>query len=106
PRPARRGANSRATLREPAGLKISLADPKVAKCLKHSPPHPFASATYSNGSWTVAVWSGKAGEIATGKVEDPFGFVTESWVGPQVAWTMARGSPGAFGGNRLNSRPV
>jgi hypothetical protein len=56
--------------------------------------------------WTVDVWSGKAGEIATGQVEEPYGFVTESWVGPQVAWTMARGSPGAFGGKRINSYPI
>ena len=32
--------------------------------------------------------------------------MTEAWTGPQVAWGMARGSPGAFGGKKLNSYPV
>ena len=40
------------------------------------------------------VWSGKAGEIATGKVDDVTGAVLEAWTGPQVAWTMARGGAG------------
>jgi hypothetical protein len=29
--------------------------------------------------------------------------VTEAWTGPQVAWSMARGGDGAFGGTRINS---
>ena len=52
------------------------------------------------------MFSGDAGEIATGKVDDATGVVLESWTGPQVAWGMARGSPGAFGGRRINSYPV
>jgi hypothetical protein len=31
------------------------------------------------------------------KVDDSTGRVTEAWVGPQVAWTMARGAKGSFG---------
>jgi hypothetical protein len=34
------------------------------------------------------------------------GAVLEAWTGPQVAWGMARGGPGAFGGKRINSYPV
>jgi hypothetical protein len=56
--------------------------------------------------WTVHVWSGEAGEIATGKVADGSGRVTEAWTGPQVAWKMARGYPGAFGGKTLNRTEV
>ena len=56
--------------------------------------------------WRVHVWWGKAGEIATGAVDDRTGHVTEAWTGPQVAWRMARGSEGAFGGKTLNSVPV
>jgi hypothetical protein len=52
------------------------------------------------------VWSGAAGEIATGTVDDPTGAVTSAWTGPQVAWGMARGVPGAFGGKKINSYPV
>jgi hypothetical protein len=34
-------------------------------------------------------------------VEDTTGRVTEAWTGPQVAWKMARGRTGAFGGKTL-----
>ncbi len=80
-----------------------LADPKVHAWLKRYPPHPVTDASLSQGSWTVNVWSGKAGEIATGMVADDTGVVTEAWTGPQVAWRMARGYPGAFGGTKINS---
>jgi hypothetical protein len=56
--------------------------------------------------WTVNVFSGAAGEIATGKVDDATGAVIEAWTGPQVAWGMARGTPGAFGGKKINSIPI
>src|ERR671935_5518 len=46
-----------------------------------------------------------AGVIAlgAGKVGAPGGAVLEAWTGPQVAWKMARGYPGAFGGKEINS---
>jgi hypothetical protein len=49
----------------------------------------------------VKVWSGEAGQIAQAIVEDSTGLVGEAWTGPQVAWKMARGSEGAFGGDTL-----
>jgi hypothetical protein len=49
------------------------------------------------------VFWGPAGEIATGTVDDASGEVTEAWTGPQVAWRMARGYKGAFGGSKINS---
>jgi hypothetical protein len=55
--------------------------------------------------WTVDVWDRRAGLVATGRVDDATGVVTEAWTGPQVAWRMARGYPGAFGGRELE-RPV
>ena len=51
--------------------------------------------------WTVKVWSGPAGEVAQASVEDTSGQVAEAWTGPQVAWKMARGNEGAFGGKTL-----
>ena len=48
------------------------------------------------------MWWEEAGEIATGKVGDSSGRVTEAWTGPQVAWKMARGYDGAFGGKSIN----
>ena len=56
--------------------------------------------------WTVKAWSGDAGQIVLGRVDDLTGLVTDALTGPQVAWPMARGSEGAFGGERLNSLPV
>ena len=52
--------------------------------------------------WEVHVWWGDAGEVARGLVDDRTGHVKEAWTGPQVAWKMARGYPGAFGGKTLN----
>lgn len=80
--------------------------PKVASWLKRYPPNPQTEATYANGTWTVDMWSGKAGEIATGTVDDATGAVLSAWTGPQVAWTMARGLPGAFGGTKINSPTI
>jgi hypothetical protein len=87
-------------------IEIFLAYPKVKQWLERYPPSPTTDATLNTGVWTVNVWSGKAGEIATGFVDDATGAVTEAWTGPQVAWKMARGSPGAFGGRKINSYPV
>jgi hypothetical protein len=79
-----------------------LAYPKVRDWLKRYPPKPETDATYSLGEWTVNVWSGKAGEVAKGTVDDTSGAVTEALTGPQVAWGMARGVQGAFGGRKIN----
>jgi hypothetical protein len=56
-------------------------------------------------SWRVKVWWGDAGQIADGRVDDATEQVTEAWTGPQVAWKMARGYSGAFGGKQIN-RPL
>jgi hypothetical protein len=98
-----------ARLTEARAARIFLADPKVRSWLKRYPQSGRSteaeySKTYRN--WTVKVWWGKAGEIATGRVDDQSGVVTEAWTGPQVAWKMARGYPGAFGGKKINSYRV
>ncbi len=82
--------------------------PKVASWLSRY-PHTGRSheATYKAGQWTVKIWwvgrNVSAGEIAQGKVDDATGAVTEAWTGPQVAWGMARGSSGSFGGTAINN---
>ena len=63
-------------------------------------------ATYANGTWTVDAFYGAAGEIATATIDDVTGAVLTAYTGPQVAWGMARGGPGAFGGTKINSYPV
>jgi hypothetical protein len=53
--------------------------------------------------WQVSYYdrSGKK-EIAQVQIDDLTGAVTEAWTGYQVAWSMARGYPGAFG-RRINA---
>ena len=86
-----------------------LAVPKVKDWVGRYPKKSLVTqATYDAQyvDWDVKVWSGPAGEIATGRVDDTTGIVTEAWTGPQVAWRMARGGPGAFGGKKINSLGV
>ncbi len=98
---------------------IFLRDDKVADWLSRYPRKGrITDASYEpltskcpagtvGGCWTVNAWwkSGDtdAGQIATGKVDDRTGIVLEAWTGPQVAWKMARGYDGAFGGRKINS---
>jgi hypothetical protein len=87
--------------------RIFLNYRKVASWLDRYPEKGRTTdATYAKGSWKVNVWWGVAGEIATGRVDDKSGAVTEAWTGPQVAWKMARGYSGAFGGNEINNAGI
>jgi hypothetical protein len=47
--------------------------------------------------WQVSYFSRKGKEIGQVIISDASGRVLEQWTGFQVAWTMARGYPGAFG---------
>ena len=88
--------------------RIFLQNGKVADWLRHYPRGRQVDADFAKATklWTIKVWAGPAGEVATGKVDDTSGAVTEAWTGPQVAWKMARGYSGAFGGRQINSAPV
>src|SRR2546423_4511805 len=105
------GAAPKTKLTEQRATAIFLANPKIASWLRYYPPKTRTTqATYSApyGSWTVKVWTSvdKVGEVATGRVQDATGAVTEAWTGPQVAWKMARGGGAAFGGKEINSLPI
>jgi hypothetical protein len=96
-------------LTEAQAKAIFLRNEKVSDWLTHYPKRLWQTdATFDEDHklWRVNVWAGEAGEVATGKVDDTSGAVTEAWTGPQVAWKMARGLPGAFGGKEINSVPV
>jgi len=107
-----------AQLSETRAKGIFLADPKVAHWLERYPRGaPTVTATYQSdsqkctfgtrrGCWDLRVDWDPAGEIASGRVDDALGVVTEAWTGPQVAWKMARGGNGAFGGSKINSYGV
>jgi hypothetical protein len=100
--PHRQGA----TLTQKQSLRDFERDPKVASWLSRYPKTGRSDEeTYDakSGNWTVKIWWGAAGEIAEGTVVDATDAVEEAWTGPQVAWGMARGSPGAFGGTAINN---
>ena len=98
-----------ARLTEAEATAPFLRHPKVADWLDRYPTKGrVTDASYDSDtrSWTVHVWWEEAGEIATGKVSDSSRRVTEAWTGPQVAWKMARGYEGAFGGKSINRLDV
>ena len=116
-------ADTKARLTKERAVALFLANDKVADWLDRYPVKGrLTDATYESdstkcaagaqsGCWTVHVWWKKndhvdAGEIAQGKVDDASTQVTEAWTGPQVAWKMARGYAGAFGGKKINSLSV
>ena len=105
-------ATPKPNLTDAKATAIFLATPKVKSWLgRYSTAHGtqfVKQATYDKTyrDWDVKVWWGKAGEVATGRVDDASGAVTEAWTGPQVAWKMARGGSGAFGGKKINSYPI
>jgi hypothetical protein len=107
-----------ARLTEQRAEAIFLAHDKVADWLRRYPPKGRrVTATYEpssqrctfgtqGGCWKLRVDWDPAGEIASGEIEDSTGRVTEAWTGPQVAWKMARGGKGAFGGEKINSSGI
>ena len=96
-------------LTEARATTLFLAHDKVADWLERYPRRGRVTQAEFKREfryWTVKVWWEEAGEIAAGRVDDATGAVTEAWTGPQVAWTMARGGAGAFGGKTINSPGV
>lgn len=96
-----------ATLTARQAAHIFVTTPKVASWLKRYPKHSIsANVNYREGIWSVRVLSGDVGIAAAGAVIDRSHAVPVAWTGPQVAWPMARGTGGSFGGKYLNSIPV
>jgi hypothetical protein len=102
-----------ASNRPPAGyrldatevLNLAAADPRVkAELRKHPTAVPY-EYTKGEGTWQVSWFTGKGPtqrEILQVYVDDASAKVTQVWTGFQVAWSMARGYPGAFG-RRVNA---
>jgi len=101
--------------RKPAGhrldgygaIELARKEPKVKAVLKQ---HPTAyPGVYLKGPsrWQVGYYLKRkppqgAQELAQVTINDATATVDEAWSGHQVAWTMARGYPGAFG-RKVNS---
>jgi hypothetical protein len=79
---------------------IAARDPKVRAEARHGRMSSFA---YLDGPlrWQISFFR-RGKERAQAIVDDPSGAVVESWTGWQVAWKMARGYSGQFGG-KLNA---
>jgi hypothetical protein len=79
-------------------LAIAARLPKM-RALRKEYPGSYAGAYLKPAfRWQVSYFSkGGKKEIGQVQIEDLSGRVLEQWTGFQVAWTMARGYPGAFG---------
>lgn len=84
--------------------RIAARAPVIRSELRRHPRAKPYEYTKGPGRWQVSWFSaGKhSTELAQVYVDDATGKVTEAWTGFQVAWTMARGYPGAFG-RRVNA---
>ena len=84
--------------------RIAAADPTIRAELRRHPRAIPYEYTKGVGSWQVSWFSqGRHQvELAQVYVDDASRKVTQAWTGFQVAWTMARGYPGAFG-RRVNA---
>jgi hypothetical protein len=97
-------APQRAATTQESAKAVLLEHPKVARWVERYPPSTLVATARFRPRldvWQVKVFSGRAGEIANGKV-DRSGRVVEAWVGPEVAWPLARGN--GLGG--LINRPL
>jgi len=85
---------------------IAARNAKVQKALRKYPAAKPEVFLKGRTRWQVSWFTPGTGtarkEIAQVYVDDATGGITEAWTGPQVAWTMARGYPGAFG-RKVNS---
>ena len=79
--------------------RIALADPGVRAQVRRLPRSEPYEYTKGPGQWQVSWFtqSRPQKELMQVYVSDATGQVTQVWTGFQVAWTMARGYPGAFG---------
>jgi hypothetical protein len=84
--------------------KIAAANPTIVTELHRHPRAIPYEYTKGGGTWQVSWFSpGRHQvELAQVYVDDATAKVTRSWTGFQVAWSMARGYPGAFG-RRVNA---
>ncbi len=80
--------------------RIASRADKVREARRDGPLDPTAY-TKGIGRWQVSFFRDRR-EVVQVQVDDRSGAVLEQWSGDQVAWTMARGYPGAFG-RKLNA---
>ena len=85
-------------------LRVAEALPAVRRVRARNPRAYVRAYLTERGGWQVSLFVPPAPgevrreELAQVLVDDRSGRVQEAWTGVQVAWPMARGYPGAFGG--------
>lgn len=92
-------------LRPPKGRRLSgraaerIADgvPKIVALRRDHPRATREAFLKGTDRWQVSYYDPDEKEIGQVIIDDTTGAVQEAWTGYQVAWTMARGYPGAFG---------
>jgi hypothetical protein len=78
-------------------LEIADSLPKM-RAVRARYPGSYGGAYLKGPSrWQVSYFSKQAKEIGQVIISDYTGHVVEQWTGFQIAWSMARGYPGAFG---------
>lgn len=80
-------------------LAIAAADPRVRSELRRFPGARAYPYTKGIPVWQVSWFTAgrKPREVIQAYVDDRTATVSQVWTGFQVAWSMARGYPGAFG---------
>jgi hypothetical protein len=78
-------------------LEIADALPKMRAVRAHYPGSYGGAYLKGPTRWQVSYFSRKGKEIGQVILADHNGHVLEQWTGFQIAWSMARGYPGAFG---------
>jgi hypothetical protein len=85
---------------------IAAKSDKVKEALKDHPKAKPEVFLKGPNDWQVSWFTPGTGdarkEVAQVRINDRSAKIVEAWNGPQVAWTMARGYPGAFG-RKVNS---
>jgi hypothetical protein len=78
-------------------LQIAAELPKM-RAVRARYPGSYGGAYLKGPSrWQVSYFSKQGKEIGQVIIADYTGHVMEQWIGFQIAWSMARGYPGAFG---------
>jgi hypothetical protein len=78
-------------------LEIADALPKMRAVRAHYPGSYGGAYLKGPTRWQVSYFSKQTKEIGQVIIADSSGHVLEQWTGFQIAWSMARGYPGAFG---------
>lgn len=78
---------------------LAIADrlPKLRAVRARHPASYGGAYLKGPGRWQVSYFSKQRDEIGQAIISDADGRVLEQWTGFQIAWSMARGYPGAFG---------